>query len=177
MDTVQSYTLACRPQTSRFLRRWALLSHGTFLSALFLLDVALILAMSCVTGIAYFRFSYGGHGDISTFIQVGVLAAGIFATSNVFRGEYRLTNFFAFRPHIGRTVHLWNVTLICLLTLWFMAQASAQYSRAWLVLFYAATLAALSIERFLIVRITKHARARRTDFRAAYLSDRRRRPG
>jgi Undecaprenyl-phosphate glucose phosphotransferase len=158
MNTVQSYTLACRPETSRLLRRWALLSHGTFSSVLFLLDVALIVAVSCVTGIAYYRFSYGGHGDISTFIQVGALAAGIFATSNVSRREYRLTNFFAFKPHIGRTVHLWNVTLICLLTLWFMVQASAQYSRAWLVLFYAATLAALVVERFLIVRITKRAR-------------------
>ena len=99
-----------------------------------------------------------GIGDISTFIQVGALAAGIFATSNVSRREYRLTNFFSFKPHIGRTVHLWNVTLICLLTLWFMVQASAQYSRAWLVLFYAATLAALVIERFLIVRMRKRAR-------------------
>ena len=158
MNTVQSYTLACRPQTSRFLRRWALLSHSTFSSALFLLDLALIVAMSCVTGIAYNRFSYGGNGEISTFIQVGALAAGIFATSNVSRREYRMTNFFAFRPHIGRTVHLWNVTLICMLTLWFMAQASAQYSRAWLVLFYAATLVALVIERFFIVRIAKLAR-------------------
>ena len=62
MNTVQSYTLACRPQTNRFRRSWALLSHGTFSSVLFLLDVALIIAMSCVTGIAYHRFGYGGHG-------------------------------------------------------------------------------------------------------------------
>jgi len=158
MNTVQSYTLACRPQTSRFLRRWALLSHGAFSSLLFLLDVALIVAVSCVTGIAYYFSTTGAYGEISPFVQVGALAAGIFATSNVSRGEYRITNFFAFRPLIGRTVHLWNVTLICILTLWFLAQASAQYSRAWLVLFYAVTLAALLIERFLIVRITKHAR-------------------
>jgi Undecaprenyl-phosphate glucose phosphotransferase len=158
MNTVQSYTLACRPQTSRFLRRWALLSHGAFSSLLFLLDVTLIVAVSCVTGIAYYFSTTGAYGEISPFVQVGALAAGIFATSNVSRGEYRMTNFFAFRPLIGRTVHLWNVTLICILTLWFLAQASTQYSRAWLVLFYAVTLAALLIERFLIVRITKHAR-------------------
>jgi Undecaprenyl-phosphate glucose phosphotransferase len=158
MNTVQSYTLACRPQTSQFLRRWALLSHGAFSSVLFLLDVTLIIAMSCATGIVCHLFTFSEHAYILSFVQVGALAAAIFATSNVSRGEYRLTNFFAFRPHVGRTVHLWNVTLICLLTLWFLAQASAQYSRAWLVLFYAATLVALVIERFLIVRITKHAR-------------------
>jgi hypothetical protein len=101
MNTVQSYTLACRPQTSRFLRRWALLSHGAFSSLLFLLDVALIVAVSCVTGIAYYFSSTGAYGEISPCVQVGALAAGIFATSNVSRGEYRITNFFAFRPLIG----------------------------------------------------------------------------
>jgi len=156
MSTVQSYTLA--PQASRLLRRWALLSHGAVSAVLFLLDVALIVAISCGAGIAYHYFAYGGLGEVSSFIQVGVLAAGIFATSNVSRGEYRLRNFFVFRPHLGRVVHLWNVTLICLLTLWFLTQASTQYSRAWLVLFYIAALVALIIERFLIVRITKHAR-------------------
>jgi len=158
MTTVQSYTLASRPQTIRLLRRWAVFSHAAVSSVLFLLDVALIVAMSCGTGIAYHLFAYDAYGDIPSFIQVGSLAAGIFAASNVSRGEYRLTNFFAFRPHLGRVVHLWNVTLICVLMLWFLTQASAQYSRAWLVLFYVAALTALIIERFLIVRITKHAR-------------------
>ncbi len=32
-------------------------------------------------------------------VQVGLLAASIFTISNVFRGEYRLPNFFAFKPH------------------------------------------------------------------------------
>jgi Undecaprenyl-phosphate glucose phosphotransferase len=158
MNTVESYTLACRPQTSRFLRRWAMLSQGAFSSVLFLLDAALIVAMSCATGIAYHIFGYGEHSSLYTFFQVGVLAAGIFAASNVSRREYRLINFFAFKPHLGRTVHLWNVTLICLLMLWFLAQASAQYSRAWLVLFYVVTLVTLVVERFLIVQIVKHAR-------------------
>jgi Undecaprenyl-phosphate glucose phosphotransferase len=158
MSTVESYSLACRPQASRSLRRWALLSRGVFSSLLFLMDALLIVAMSCCTGIAYYLFAYGTHGNILSFIQVGALAASIFATSNVSRGEYKLTNFFVFKPHVGRTVHIWNVTLICLLALWFLAQASAQYSRGWLVLFYGATLAALIVERFLIVRITAHVR-------------------
>ena len=94
-----SYTLASRPQTGRFLRAWAVLSRGTFSGAIFLTDVALIVAMSCITGIAYHLAVYGDHGDIASFLQVGVLAASIFAISNVFRGEYRLPNFFTFKPH------------------------------------------------------------------------------
>src|ERR1700746_1769320 len=93
MNTHQNYTLAARLQTSRVLRGWAVLSRGTFSGAIFLTDVALIIAMSCLTGIAYHFVAYGEHGPISSYVQVGALAASIFAVSNLFRREYRLPNF------------------------------------------------------------------------------------
>ena len=159
MNVQPNYTLASPPQTSRVLRGWALLSRGTFSGAIFLIDVAAIVALSFITGIAYYLTVYGDVGDISSYVRVGVLAACIFAVSNVFRGEYRLPNFFAFKPHARRTIQLWNVTLICLLMLGFMARISVDYSRGWIVLFYFATLAGLVVLRFLIVRITALARA------------------
>jgi Undecaprenyl-phosphate glucose phosphotransferase len=159
MNTHPSYTLASPPQTSRVLRGWALLSRGTFAGAIFLIDVALIVAMSCITGIVYYLIAYGDIGNISSYVEVGALAASIFAISNVFRGEYRLPNFYAFKPHARRTIQFWNVTLICLLMLGFMAQVSVDYSRGWIVLFYFATLAGLIVLRFLIVRVTALARA------------------
>ncbi len=159
MNTHPDYTLAVRPQTSRLLRAWVVLSRSTFSGAVFLTDIALIVAMSCMTGIAYHLAVYGDPGDFATFVQVGVLAASIFAISNIFRGEYALPNFLAFKPHGRRTVQLWNVTLIGLLMLGFLAQISVDYSRGWVVLFYVATLAALLVERFLLVRLTALARA------------------
>jgi hypothetical protein len=51
--------------------------------------------MSCFTGIAYHLVAYGNRGNISSFVQVGLLAASIFAISNLFRREYRLPNFFS----------------------------------------------------------------------------------
>jgi Undecaprenyl-phosphate glucose phosphotransferase len=159
MNTHPSYTLASRPQTGRFLRARAVILRGTFATTIFLTDVAFIVAMSCLTGVAYHLTVYGRPGNVSSFIQVGVLAASIFAVSNAFRGEYRLPNFCAFKPHGGHTIHLWNVTLICLLTLGFLAQISVDYSRGWIVLFYVATLAGLIVLRFAIVRVTALARA------------------
>jgi hypothetical protein len=120
MNLQSTYTLTTSPQTSRLLRGWALLSRGTFSTTIFLIDVAWIIAMSFLTGIVYYRIVYGDIGFVSSYVQVGVLAASIFAISNVFRGEYRLPNFFAFKPHARRTIQLWNVTLICLLMLGFM---------------------------------------------------------
>jgi len=159
MNQLPSYTLASRQETNRLLRGWAVASRGTFAATFFLLDIALIVATACGTGVAYTLFAYGEPGDIDVFAQVGVLAASIFAVSNGFRGEYRLPNYFAVKPHARRTIQLWNVTLICLLALGFLTQVSAAYSRAWIVLFYCVTLVGLLFERFLIVRITTRARA------------------
>ena len=159
MNTLSNYTLAARPETGRMLRGWAVLSRGTFSGAIFLTDIALIVATSCLTGVAYHLAAYGDSGNIANFVRVGVLAASIFAVSNVFRGEYRLPNFFTFKPHARRTIQLWNVTLICLLALGFLAQTSVDYSRGWMVLFYFATLAGLIVERFAVVRVTALARA------------------
>src|ERR1700739_2039723 len=154
MNVRPSYTLASPPQTSRVLRGWAQLSRGTFSIAIFIIDVATIVAMSVVTGIAYYLEVYGDTGDISSCVKVGALSACIFAIANIFRGEYRLPNFFAFRPHGRRTIQLWNVTLICLLMLGFLARISVDYSRGWIILFYVVTLAALIVLRFVIVRVT-----------------------
>jgi hypothetical protein len=147
MNTHQNYTLASRPQTSRVLRGWAVLSRGTFSGVIFLTDVALIIAMSCLTGVVYHLAAYGERGPVSSYVQVGALAASIFAVTNLFRREYRLPNFFNFKAHGRRTVQLWNVTLICLLMFGFLAQVSLGYSRAWIVLFYITTLGALIVER------------------------------
>jgi FlaA1/EpsC-like NDP-sugar epimerase len=141
------------------LRGWAVLSRGTFSGAIFLTDIALIVAMSCLTGVVYHLVAYGNPGLISSFVQIGLLAASIFAISNLFRREYRLPNFFSFKPHARRTIQLWNVTLICLLMLGFLAQITVEYSRAWTLLFYTSTLAALIVERYFVVRITALARS------------------
>ncbi len=159
MNTHPSYTLASRPRTGRFLRLWALLSRGTFFGAIVMTDVALIVAMSCFTGIAYHLAVYGDAGNFSAFVHVGVLAASIFAISNIFRGEYRLPNFFTFKPHARRTIQLWNVTLICLLMLGFLTQQiTVDYSRGWIIIFYCTTLGGLIVLRFVMVRITSLAR-------------------
>jgi Undecaprenyl-phosphate glucose phosphotransferase len=159
MNVRQSYTLASQPQTGGRLRTWSVLSRGTFSVAIFLSDFALIVAMSCCTGIAYHLVVYGNSGDVGSFIRGGALAACIFTISNLFRREYRLPNFFSFKFHGRRTVQLWNVTLICLLMLAFLTRISVEYSRGWIVLFYVVTLAALIVSRYAIVRISTMARA------------------
>jgi Undecaprenyl-phosphate glucose phosphotransferase len=159
MNTHPTYTLASRPQSGRLLRGWAVLSRGTFSAAIFLLDITFIVAMACLTGLVYHLAVYREPGDPLAFVKIGALAAGIFAVSNLYRGEYRLPNFFSFKRHARRTIQLWNVTLIGLLMIGFLARLSAEFSRGWIVLFYLATLAGLIVLRFVLVRVTALARA------------------
>ncbi len=131
--------------------------------------------MSFITGIAYYLAVYGDIGDISSYVQVGVLAASIFAISNVFRGEYRLPNFFAFRPHARRTIQLWNVTLICLLD----ARLSGADQRRLFARLDRAVLFrhARRPDRAALCHRARHRAGarRRADLRAAHLPDRHRR--
>src|SRR5580698_9942867 len=99
MNTHPNYTLASQPQTGRFLRARVVMMRGTFAASIFLTDIAFIIAMSCLTGIAYHLVAYGEPGNIALFLQVGVVAASIFAVSNLFRSEYRLPNFCTFKPN------------------------------------------------------------------------------
>jgi hypothetical protein len=158
MNKPLSYTLVARPENGRTLHAWAVAARGVFSVAVFLTDIAFIVAMSCLTGVAYHLAIYGEPGNVGSFIQLGVLAASIFAVSNAFRGEYRLPSFFTFKPHGRRTVQLWNVTLISLLALGFLSHISDDYSRGYIVLFYGATLAGLIVLRFAVVRVAALAR-------------------
>ena len=93
MNTHPSYTLGSRPQTGRYPRAGGAVARH-LCRRIILTDVAFIVAMSCLTGIAYHLATYGKPGNIILFMQVGVLAASQAA---------------------HRAIQVWNVTLICLL--------------------------------------------------------------
>src|SRR5439155_7829277 len=108
------------------------------------------------TGLGYHFVVYRESGDIVSYLEVGALSAMIFAIANLFRGEYKLANFFAFKPHLRRSIQLWNVTFICLLALGFLAKISVVYSRGWFILYYGSTICVLLVLRYLFVQAAVH---------------------
>src|SRR6266853_1757890 len=154
MNFHQPTVLTSRIDTSRLFRRWTTVARTTIVGAFLLADLAVIVALSWLTGISYHTIVYQFSGDSINYLKVGLLSAIIFVISNLFRGEYSLPNFFAFKPHLRRTIQLWNVTFIGLLTLGFLAQITVIYSRGWIMLFYALTICALLALRYAYVRMT-----------------------
>jgi Undecaprenyl-phosphate glucose phosphotransferase len=154
MNFHQPHALASQIDTSRFLRRLPTIARTSILAAFLLADFAVIVAMSWLTGGFYHLIVYRYAGDSINYLEVGLLSAIIFVIPNLFRGEYSLPNFFAFRPHLRRSIRLWNVTFVCLLTLGFLAQVTVVYSRSWVLLFYGLTICALLALRYAYVRMT-----------------------
>ncbi len=152
MNIHQNYALRFGHERNRTLRWWAALTRPVISGGILFSDIATIVAMSWLTGVTYHLAVHGHTGDFVAYSEVGLLSAAIFVIANLFRGEYALPNFFAFRPHLRRSIQLWNVTFICLLALGFLAQVSVVYSRGWIALFYVSTIGVLLALRYLFVR-------------------------
>jgi Undecaprenyl-phosphate glucose phosphotransferase len=157
MNLQHPYALTSPVDANRFLRRWTSFSRAAFCGGILLTHAAVIVFMSMLTGIGYHFLVYRETGDLVSYLEVGALSAAIFTIANQLRWEYKLSNFFAFAPHWRRSVHLWNVTFVCLLALGFLAQVSVVYSRGWFVLYYGSTIFALLVLRYLFVKATVHA--------------------
>jgi hypothetical protein len=157
MNIHPTYALTSRPDTNRLLRWWTALARTALFGGIFLADVAVILVMASLTGVAYHLAIYDDSGEFTSFLEVGALTAAIFVILNLFHGEYALANFFAFKPHLRRAFQFWNLTFICLLAVGFMAKISVIYSRGWMVLFYASTICVLLALRYAFVQATVRA--------------------
>ncbi len=157
MSTVPNYILTSRSDTGRLARIWTALVGNMLPAAILLGDIAVIVAMSCFTGIAYHLAVYREVGEVLTFLNVGALAATIFVVLNVLLKEYRLSSFLSLSPHFRLAWRHWNVSCLCLLMLAFLAKVTVVYSRGWFVLFYVSTLAVLFLLRYLLVRLVLHA--------------------
>jgi Undecaprenyl-phosphate glucose phosphotransferase len=154
MNFHQPHALASRFDTSQFLPRWTSLARTTVLGGFLLADFTIIVAMSWLTGISYHLIVHQYAGDAVNYLEVGLLSAILFVITNLFRGEYSLSNFFIFKPHLRRSIRLWNVTFVCLMALGFLEQITVVYSRGWMLSFYGVTICALLALRYAYVRMT-----------------------
>ena len=156
MSSQYSYTLISRTGSDRFLRGWRVAGQELISAAILIADFAVIIATAVITGIGYHEAVYRDAGDVVAFLQVGAITASIMIGANLFRGEYRLANFLLFKPHVRRSIQLWNVTFICLLVLAFLAKVTVVFSRGWVILFYLLGIPLILVLRYVFVAIVTH---------------------
>jgi Undecaprenyl-phosphate glucose phosphotransferase len=114
-------------------------------------DVLVIVTISCLTGAIYHQLFYGEGGSFTDFAEVGLVAALIFVLPGVVHGEYELSHYLSWKPHIRRATTLWNIALLCLLMLGFLIKNTGDYSRGTIILFYLTGLPAVLTVRYALV--------------------------
>lgn len=152
-----SHALVSRSGGNRLLRNWKSFATEALALLIVCTETLTIIAISILSGVAYHMTVYAQPGDILSFFRVGALTAAIVLVSNLFRGEYKLSNLLSFKGHVRRTLQLWNVTFVVLLLLGFLSKVTVIYSRGWLVLFYLSGICTLVLLRYGAVRIVRRS--------------------
>jgi Undecaprenyl-phosphate glucose phosphotransferase len=146
--TFMPHSLLAATRPSRW---WSALARHVVGVAAIVADAAVIVGISVAMGALYHQVVYGDAGPLQSFLGVGIAAAGIFVLPGIIRGEYDLTHYLAFRPHIRRAFSYWNVTIVSLLALAFLTRVTEDYSRGSMLLFYVAGLPAILLTRYALV--------------------------
>ena len=148
-----SHTLISRSGADRVRRNRKKLTGEAISIVIGLGDAVAIVVMAAITGVTYHEIVYSSAGDVLSFLRVGAVLAAVVVISNLFRGEYQLSNFLRLTPHARRTAQLWNVTFVCLLIVGFVGKVTDFYSRGWFVLYYVSGLLTLLALRYIAVQL------------------------
>jgi polysaccharide biosynthesis protein PslA len=96
-----------------------------------------ILLMAMVTGALYHIFAYGDANGLRNYAGLGLLVAFLYVLPFAFRNEFSLDSFVARGRCVTRLALVWTYAFIALGMVAFLTKTTADYSRGWLLLFYA----------------------------------------
>ncbi len=123
----------------------------------FVMDFAVIVAMSCLSGIAAHLAMHQIIGDVALFLKVGLAASSLFATTAFVRGDYSGPNLILAGRGTSKVLSIWNLTLVTLLVVGFITKTIDVYSRVAVVVFYLATAPVLIWLRHVMVKFAMAA--------------------
>ena len=115
-------------------------------------QAAVVVASALLTGTSYHLIWYGVEGPWLTHLGVGLLAALLFITPLLYRGDDRITR--AVRREVDRAQIFmgWNYTFLVLGLAGFVTKTTADFSRGAVLAFYVVGLCGLLLVETLLVR-------------------------
>ena len=146
--TILPHSLLVATQPSR---RWSAFARYAVSVASVLADAAVIVGVCVAVGWVYHRVVYGEVEPLRSLASVGLMTAGLFVLPGIVRGEYDLTHYLDFKPHIRRAFTYWNVAFVTLLALAFVTQVTVEFSRGSMLLFYVIGLPSIVLTRYVLV--------------------------
>ncbi len=136
-------------------RTHSLLLRSSFGLLAALADTAAIIASALAAGVLYHWTAYGDAGPVESFLHLGLFVTLMFATANMMRDEYALSNYLQMAGHGRRTFLLWNIVFVCALAFGFATKTTGDFSRATILGFYLFGLGGLLAVRAIVVRLVR----------------------
>ncbi len=99
-------------------------------------ELALIVAISILTGIAWHHIAYHDVGDIASYASIGALAGLLYTLPFLFRAQYRVDALTSGPRSTAHILNIWTYAFFCLGTLAFLTKTTGDVSRGWLGLFF-----------------------------------------
>jgi Undecaprenyl-phosphate glucose phosphotransferase len=136
-----------------------------------LVTVALIVAVSVMSGLTYHLLAYGVLGPVAAFVSAGCLAGLIYVLPQIYREELSVEARLA-RPRgrLNRAAGAWIGAFAVLMLIGFLTKTTEIFSRGWGVLFFVSGgLLVLALENVLVRMLRWMQRAGRIRLRRLML--------
>jgi Undecaprenyl-phosphate glucose phosphotransferase len=114
------------------------LSSPAFAAIAFIAELATIVAVAVLTGLAYHWIFYGTSGRIDSYLAIGSLAALVYGGVFLIRDEYSVESILEGNRGNSRLFVVWNMAFVALAVIGFLSKSTAVFSRGWLLTFYVA---------------------------------------
>jgi len=112
------------------------LSSPAFAAMAFIAELATIVAVAVLTGLAYHAAFYGTTGRIDSYLAIGGLAALVYGGVFLIRDEYSVESILEGNRGNSRLFVVWNMAFVALAVIGFLSKSTAVFSRGWLLSFY-----------------------------------------
>lgn len=104
--------------------------------------IALML-LSIVTGSVYFTWAHTGWVPVLNFAAGGAIVAALYVLPFLIRGEFTIEHYAGGQRRLGNIFLAWNGAFLALAGFAFLTKTTSDFSRGWVIAFYALGLVAI----------------------------------
>lgn len=107
-------------------------------------EIAIILAVAVLAGMAYHWTVYGFLGQPMDYLPIGTMIAVAYVGVFLTRGAYAIERYIIDRRGFNPVISAWNLAFVFLVLLVFLTKTSDLLSRGWAIVFYVTGLVAVA---------------------------------
>lgn len=120
-------------------------------------DLASIWFVVFAASFAYHSLATGGFGNYAITSELAGLLSVVFLFANLSQGRYRIANYLSSDGQLIQAFNVWNAAMVAFIAIAFLAKLIDEYSRAVVLITYAAGTPAITLARNLLTQVISRA--------------------